>query len=257
MLQLAYKAFASHMAAHAIHVVWPTGIDADEQFFLPLGLRLEPYCLLVAKGSLWSSGAFSYTMSRLSPETSMGRYCSVAEGVTLFASEHPVSFISTSPFSYAPDSTPIFQKVIDDCPQPELYAPCAFDNREHAPLHIGHDVWIGQGATIKKGLRIGNGAVVAAGAVVTKDVEDFTIVGGVPARVIRRRFADEVIRRIRRLRWWRYRFTDFHGLDPAAPDRFLDGLERKIEQGSIAPYEPEAVTLASIKGHLAALPEKA
>lgn len=70
------------------------------------------------------------------------------------------------------------------------------------PVEIGNSVWIGDRAIILAGVTLGDGAVVGAGAVVTKDVEPFTIVAGVPARPIRRRFDDEVIDALLAIRWW-------------------------------------------------------
>jgi lipopolysaccharide transport system ATP-binding protein len=67
---------------------------------------------------------------------------------------------------------------------------------------IGNDVWIGEHALILPGVQIGDGAVIAAGSVVTKNVSDYEIVGGVPARHIRNRFTDEQIRELKRIKWW-------------------------------------------------------
>ena len=67
---------------------------------------------------------------------------------------------------------------------------------------IGNDVWIGYEAVIMAGVHIGNGAIIAARAVVTKDVPPYTIVGGVPARPIRKRFDEEVIQELETLQWW-------------------------------------------------------
>ena len=67
---------------------------------------------------------------------------------------------------------------------------------------IGNDVWIGYEAVVMAGVTIGNGAIIGARAVVTKDVPPYTIVGGVPAREIRRRFSDDVIARLLELKWW-------------------------------------------------------
>ena len=67
---------------------------------------------------------------------------------------------------------------------------------------IGNDVWIGYEAVIMAGVHIGNGAIIAARAVVTKDVPPYTIVGGVPARPIRKRFEEETIRKLETLQWW-------------------------------------------------------
>ena len=76
----------------------------------------------------------------------------------------------------------------------------AWDNKGN--IVIGNDVWIGYEAVIMAGVHIGNGAIIAARAVVTKDVPPYTIVGGVPARPIRKRFDEEVIRKLETLKWW-------------------------------------------------------
>lgn len=70
------------------------------------------------------------------------------------------------------------------------------------PTTIGHAAWVGDGVTVLPGVTIGDGAVCAAGAVVTQDVAPFTIVGGVPAKPIRRRFSDEVVAALLELAWW-------------------------------------------------------
>lgn len=77
-----------------------------------------------------------------------------------------------------------------------------FEKRKSRITYIGHDTWIGHGAIIMPGVRIGNGAVVGSGAVVTKDVDPYTIVAGVPARPIRKRFKDDVAEKLESIRWW-------------------------------------------------------
>ncbi|EPZ37468.1 transferase hexapeptide repeat containing protein [Anoxybacillus ayderensis] len=69
-------------------------------------------------------------------------------------------------------------------------------------MSIGNDVWIGANSIVLDGVKIGDGAIVAAGAVVTKDVPDYAIVGGVPARVIRYRFNEEIIKQLKVIKWW-------------------------------------------------------
>ena len=78
----------------------------------------------------------------------------------------------------------------------------AWDNK--GDIVIGNDVWIGYEAVIMAGVHIGNGAIIAARAVVTKDVPPYTIVGGVPARPIRKRFDEEVIQELETLQWWNW-----------------------------------------------------
>jgi len=69
---------------------------------------------------------------------------------------------------------------------------------------IGNDVWIGSGVIIMDGIRIGDGAIVASGAVVTKDVAPYTIIGGVPAKVIKSRFPPETVEALMRIKWWNW-----------------------------------------------------
>lgn len=70
---------------------------------------------------------------------------------------------------------------------------------------IGNDVWVGMNSMILSGVHIGNGAIIAAGAIVTKDVEPYSIVGGNPARVIKKRFDDTIIKRMEEIEWWNWK----------------------------------------------------
>lgn len=74
--------------------------------------------------------------------------------------------------------------------------------RNASPVNIGNDVWIGQNVVILPGVTIHDGAVLAAGAVVTHDVPPYTIVGGVPAKTIKKRYSDEIVDKLLRIRWW-------------------------------------------------------
>lgn len=76
------------------------------------------------------------------------------------------------------------------------------DFNDNKPIHIGNDVWIGRRCIIMDGVTIGDGAFVAAGAIVTKDVPPFAIVGGIPAKVIKYRFPEEMIKRLMEIQWW-------------------------------------------------------
>ena len=122
----------------------------------------------------------------------IGKFCSIACGAKfLFTSgNHAMSSLSTYPF-------PIFFEEwgLDgrDIRQ-------AWDNK--GDIVIGNDVWIGYEAVIFSGVKIGDGAIIGTRAVVTKDVPPYTIVGGVPAKPIRRRFDDETVEELLHIRWW-------------------------------------------------------
>ncbi|MBP3366778.1 MAG: CatB-related O-acetyltransferase [Treponema sp.] len=122
----------------------------------------------------------------------IGRFCSVACGAKfLFASaNHTMRSLSTYPFPIFFEEWGLDAADIAD----------AWDNR--GDIVIGSDVWIGFEAVILGGVTVGDGAVIGARAVVTKDVPPYTIVGGVPAKPIRKRFSDEVISRLLKLQWW-------------------------------------------------------
>lgn len=128
---------------------------------------------------------------------SIGKFCSIAKGVKIGLGKHPVNFISTSPIFYSP-TNPL--KII-------LSRELVF--KENERVFIGNDVWIGANVVVLDGITIGNGAVIGANSVVTKDVLPFSIVGGVPAKEIKKRFSDDIINLIEQSRWWNMPFSFF------------------------------------------------
>ena len=121
----------------------------------------------------------------------IGKYCCIAPNVKIGLGEHPVkNFVSIHPVFYTNTS--------------HLGYTFGKENyfKEYYDTAIGNDVWIGANVIIKGGVKIGNGAIIASGAIVTKDVVEYTIVGGVPAKFIKQRFEPNEILFLKDYKWW-------------------------------------------------------
>lgn len=124
----------------------------------------------------------------------IGKFCSIACGAKFIfnCANHTLRSLSTYTF-------PLFFEEWD-LPKSEVVS--AWDNK--GDIVIGNDVWIGYDTVIMAGVRIGDGAIIGTRAVVTKNVEPYSIVGGVPAKEIRKRFAPEVIQKLMEIQWWNW-----------------------------------------------------
>ena len=128
----------------------------------------------------------------------VGKFCSIAEGVTIMlGGEHRSDWVTTYPFAEV-----VFQES-------ELKM-----GHSKGDVNIGNDVWICLNALILSGVNVGNGAIIGAGAVVTKDVPPYAIVGGNPARLIRYRIPESLIPAMEGIRWWDW---PLHKLEEALP----------------------------------------
>lgn len=125
----------------------------------------------------------------------IGKFCSIGEGVQIGLGIHPTDQVSTYPGFYSSSASGVTRFLpIEDATQ--------LEEPEFLPVKIGNDVWIGNRATILDGINVGHGAVIGAGAIVTRDVEPFAIVTGVPARLARKRFSESFCRFLLRTEWW-------------------------------------------------------
>ncbi|WP_283770858.1 DapH/DapD/GlmU-related protein [Acidocella sp. C78] len=127
-------------------------------------------------------------------DATIGRFAAIANAVRIGAPNHPMGRPSQHRFTYVPEYYEPGQRRDADF----------FAARRGARVTIGHDVWIGHGAIVLPGVNVGDGAVIAAGAVVSRDVEPYVVVGGVPARPIRERFPRDIAARLRAIAWWNW-----------------------------------------------------
>jgi len=148
--------------------------------------ELDDYSYIMRDGDLWA--------------TTVGKFVNIASHVRINATNHPTWRATQHHFTYrAGDYFP------GESNEAEF-----FDWRRDHRVVIGHDVWIGHGATVLPGVRVGNGAVIGAGAVVSKNVEPYTIVGGVPSKDIRRRFSTETANAMETIAWWDWSHERLH-----------------------------------------------
>ena len=144
----------------------------------------------------------------------IGKFCSIACGAKFLfnCANHTLKSLSTYTF-------PLFYKEWE---LEKSNITTAWDNK--GDIVIGNDVWIGYEAVIMAGVHIGDGAIIAARAVVTKDVPPYTIVGGTPAKEIRKRFDAEVIEQLLILKWWDWSTDKIHQCLPYIAEGKLDEL---------------------------------
>ena len=126
----------------------------------------------------------------------IGKFCSIASGARflLTSANHTSKSLSTYPF-------PIFFEEWD---LDKKQVASAWDNK--GDIVIGNDVWIGYEAVVLSGVHIGDGAIIGSRAVVTKDVAPYSVVGGIPAKEVKRRFAEETIEKLQKIQWWNWPF---------------------------------------------------
>lgn len=138
-------------------------------------------------------GDYSYMMRDTEIwAANIGKFVNIASHVRINATNHPTWRASLHHFTYRAAD------YFEDADREEHF----FEWRRGNRVKIGHDVWIGHGAVILPGVEVGNGSVIGAGAVVSKDVAPYSIVGGVPAKLIRERFEGDLGQRMDALSWW-------------------------------------------------------
>ncbi len=237
---------AEQLTAHGLSVIEGRCIQGPLLYERPT-IAFDPRRIKNSK-----LGAFTYINGYASGSLyscEVGRYCSIGEEVMLGAPEHPVDWLSTHPFAftrreYLPKfyRLPEFERLAPDGTEPTPFL-------QPAKTTFGHDVWVGAGAFVKRGVHVGDGAIIAARAVVTRDVPPYAIVAGLPAKVLRLRFSESHVERLLKLQWWRYDLAPHkREVDFAKIESTLDLLEQRAADGSLQLLEPEAYRVTQTNG---------
>lgn len=157
----------------------------------------------------WQSGAALH----------IGRFCSIGLNVVVYlGGNHRTDFISTYPFSHLGSLLGADHAAIPGHPGTK------------GDVVIGNDVWIANSAIILSGVSIGHGAAIGCGAVVASDVPPYAIAAGNPARVVKRRFADDIVERLLAIAWWDWDIASVNAAAPLIMSRDLEGFFRFAEE---------------------------
>ena len=179
-------------------------------------------------------GRFTYFQrGAVATVATIGAFCSIAEYARIGATNHPVHRFTTHPIT--------FDFQVGVIPPEHPLATEVWRNIRETPTIVGNDVWIGHGAIVMAGVTVGDGAVIGAGAVVTKPVPPYAIMAGVPARVLRYRFDQQVATALQDSDWWNWHTTVL--------STFADSMTkaasfiRQFHEQRIQPDEPKLHTV--------------
>jgi acetyltransferase-like isoleucine patch superfamily enzyme len=207
--------------------------------------NIESYVSIASGNSLFSTGSFSSIASSLPVNARVGRYVSIAPNCRVMGFKHPVEAVSTSSISYQEDREMLraYRRDLEKSGVKDFNfrkVPTPQENVK-LPITIGHDVWIASHVTLKGSVKIGQGAVIASGAVVTKDIPPYAIVGGNPAKIIKMRFPEEIIRLLIESEWWQYDPNTLHQFDMSNPEKFATDLIK--EKANLTKFQPRILNI--------------
>jgi acetyltransferase-like isoleucine patch superfamily enzyme len=172
-----------------------------KNYFLKDNLKSEIDSNLVEVGK-WSYGKPNIFRWDWKSKLIIGNFCSLGPDIDFYiGGNHRLDWISTSPLP-----APQFDSVFKNAKNIKNF------NKSNGDIIIGHDVWIGGRTTILSGVKIGTGAVIAAGSVVVNDVEAYSISGGNPNKEIRKRFNEDIIKKLLNSEWWNLADNDIDNL---------------------------------------------
>ena len=200
--------------------------------------KVESCCAILSGTYLPEIGSGSYSWSYIPSELAVGRYCSIAGGLELLGSRHPLESLTTSSIQYDPAFSlcQYYEQrlggKIGGVPNPQKW-----------DVKVENDVWIGGAVSMARGITIHTGAVIAAKSVVVKDVPPYAIVGGNPAKIIKYRFCKDIIQALLNSEWWLVTPQELKSYDRSSPDKFLANFNKLNHPNN---WQPVTITEQAI-----------
>ena len=177
---------------------------------------------LSEKNVHWTDKAYDYDNNYRQPKLNVGKYCSIGLHSKIFlGGNHRHDWITTFPFQVRWTHNSTFKSI------PEHIEGYPHSNGD---VNIGNDVWFGENVTVMSGIKIGDGAVIAANSTVVKDVEPYSISGGHPAKHIKYRFSEDVIKRLLEIKWWDIEESKLDIILPYMMSNNIDLFFKKYEE---------------------------
>jgi acetyltransferase-like isoleucine patch superfamily enzyme len=222
------------------------GYGKMSQICMEYGVSLQ-----AGKFDVGKIGAYSYlgggaTIAR--NIRSIGRFCSIAPNLTAGLAERPTDFISSHRvlqgmfIDHLSDAT----EFLDRNRAAHQESRRIYNERysdDVTKIDIGNDVWIGEGVLIRRGIKIGDGAIIASHSVVVKDVEPYTIMAGVAAKPVKRRFSKETCEKLLEGKWWNYGLAALDGVSFTDADRAADQILKNIKDNNLPLWKPPSKTV--------------
>lgn len=159
-----------------------------------------------------------YTYNTIIYNADFANFCSIGPNSVIGFGDHPTRELSTSPAIYYNET--LFSK--EEIRQKEKI--------NYSRVTIGNDVWIGANVFLKNGIKVGNGAVIGSGAIVLKDVNDYEIVVGCPAKCVKKRFTEDIISLLIELKWWDFEDNELHVLRPIIENPAVEEIQAIIQK---------------------------
>lgn len=183
-------------------------IIAKYEVILGKNVKLNKNVFFEGKNAVFNNSEFTNSYMGLGSyiannsvirSTKIGRFCAIGDNVRTCLGRHPTNdFVSIHPVFFSTQKQGGFTFVNKKMFEEHKYV----DEKKKYVCEIGNDVWIGNNVLIMDGITIEDGVIIAAGSIVTKDVEPYSIVGGIPSRIIRYRFNEEQIKLLLKFKWW-------------------------------------------------------